>query len=217
MNLTANKREKAVAATMVEVEGNRVWGMMGAVEPKKKLVPAFFFFLVMAFLDWSDLIDVIKFISIVVMIHMACDYQHQHDFLNLVMSAVIFLLLVGGGLFFYFLVMAFLDWNDLMDGIKFLGMVVLMFFAWVYQIDIINSIFDITKSAIIILLLGSWLYSKIMPEQTEGEEGRNYIRRTVEEISLVLDLHKLGVPPIEIGRRLGMARQTVHNIIQRNK
>ena len=70
--------------------------------------------------------------------------QHQHDFLNLVMSAVIFLLLVGGGLFFYFLAMAFLDWNDLMDGIKFLGMVVLMFFAWVYQIDIINFIFDIT-------------------------------------------------------------------------
>ena len=82
------------------------------IPPKKKLVPAFFLFLVMAFLDWSDLIDVIKFISIVVMIHMACDYQHQHDFLNLVMSAVIFLLLVGGGLFFYFLVMAFLDWND---------------------------------------------------------------------------------------------------------
>ena len=73
------------------------------------------------------------------------------------------------------------------------------------------------KSAIIILLLGGWLYSKTMPTQTEGQEERNYIRRTEEEISLVLDLHNLGVPPIEIGRRLNMARQTVHNIIQRNK
>ena len=116
-----------------------------------------------------------------------------------------------------FLVKAFLDWSDLIDVIKFLGTVVLIFLAWVYQREIINFILDITKSAIIILLLGGWLYSKTMPTQTEGQEERNYISRTEEEISLVLDLHNLGVPPIEIGRRLNMARQTVHNIIQRNE
>ena len=64
--------------------------------------------------------------------------------------------------------------------------------------DIINFILDITKSAIIILLLGGWLYSKTMPTQTEGQEERNYIRRTEEEISLVLDLHELEVEWLDV-------------------
>ena len=64
--------------------------------------------------------------------------------------------------------------------------------------------------------VGGWLYSKLTPNQTEVE-GRTYRRWTFEEISMVLEITKQGVPPSVIGRQMGMARQTVHNIIKRNK
>ena len=168
---------------------------------KKKLVAAFFSILVMACLDWNDDgTSIVKFLGGVTLIHMASTYQRE--IFNMVNDSSVpgNIIFFCSGAFFAFLLMAFVDWTDVL---MFMGSAVPFHLGWVYQRDTLD-------------LFGGWI-NNIFFNQTvnQTEEGRVHKRWTKDEKEMVKEMKRKGIPQAKICQEMDMKKQTVSNILKK--